>query len=212
MLLIGIVAATVVVMCLDWWAVIEGRSRLEELAKPSVMVGLVAVALAVDVPVPGVRIWVVGGLLFGLLGDVFLLPRVDNFLAGLASFLVGHLLYVVGLAKIDLAPGLVLVGAVLAAGLLAVVGSRVVRAVKGTALSGPVIAYNLVIGAMVVAAFGSGQPLAILGAVAFAASDAILGFDRFVLKGPPHRIHIMVLYHLGQAGLVAGMATTSLLD
>lgn len=212
LILVLVVAFAGIVMLIDWWAVLAARVRVEEVAKPLVMVGLIAVALTVESPVPGVRPWIVGGLLFGLLGDVFLLPRLDNFIAGLASFLVGHVLYVIGLARIDVAVGLGLIGIVWAVCLLAIVGRRVVQAVRRTDLFVPVVAYNLVIAAMVVAAFASGQPLAIAGALAFATSDAILGFDRFVLDGPPHRIQIMVLYHLGQAGLVAGMALASPLD
>lgn len=211
-MLVLVVAFAGIVMLIDWWAVLAARIRVEEVAKPLVMVGLIAVALAVESPVVGVRPWIVGGLLFGLIGDVFLLPRVDNFIAGLASFLVGHVLYVVGLARIDVAVGLALIGMILASCLLAIVGRRIVQSVRRTDLLVPVVAYNLVIAAMVVAAFASGQPLAIVGALAFAASDAILGLDRFVLDGPPHRIQIMVLYHLGQAGLVAGMALASPMD
>ncbi len=206
MLLLAIVV-TVVVALIDWWAVAAGQTRVEEVAKPLVMIGLIAVALAIGSPPPGVRIWIIIALVFGLVGDVFLLPRVDQFIGGLLAFLIGHLAYVIALTRLEQDWALVMVGLVIAVAVLGSVGYRVVGGVKGTPLVGPVIAYNLVIAAMVVAAFGSGQSIAIAGALAFAASDAILGLDRFVWEGPNHRIPVMVLYHLGQAGLVASLAS-----
>ncbi len=205
MLLLTIVV-TVVVALIDWWAVATDQTRVEEVAKPLVMVGLIAAAMAVASPPPGVRIWIIIALVFGLVGDVFLLPRVDQFIGGLLAFLIGHLAYVIALTRLEQDRALVLVGLVIAVAVLGLVGYRVVGGVKGTPLVGPVIAYNLVIAAMVVTAFGSGQPIAIAGALAFAASDAILGLDRFVWEGANHRIPVMVLYHLGQAGLVASLA------
>lgn len=204
MLLLAIVV-TVVVALVDWWAVATGQTRIEEVAKPLVMVGLIAVALTIESPPPGVRLWIIVALVFGLVGDVFLLPRVDQFVAGLIAFLIGHLAYVIALTRLEQDWALVLLGIVVAIAVLGAVGYRVVQGVKGTPLVGPVLAYNLVIAAMVVAAFGSGQPVAIAGALAFAASDAIIGLDRFVWDGPNHRVPIMVLYHLGQAGLVASL-------
>lgn len=201
------VSVTALVAGLDWWAVARDRSRLEEICKPLVMVGLFCVALQVGEPPNVVRAFMVLGLLFGLLGDVLLLPRVDRFIGGLAAFLVGHVAYVVALAGMGSGVVLGLVGLVVGAVMLGLVGARVVKGVAGTALVGPVVAYNLVIGAMVVAAFASGNAVAIVGALAFAASDSILGMDRFVWEGPGHRIYVMVLYHLGQAGLVASLLT-----
>ncbi len=206
MLLLAI-AGTIVVALIDWWAVATGQTRVEEVAKPLVMIGLIFVSLTIESSPPGTRLWIVIALVFGLVGDVFLLPRVDQFIGGLVAFLIGHLAYVIALTRLEQDRALVLAGLVMAIVVLGSVGFRVVGGVKGTPLVGPVVAYNLVIAAMVVAAFGSGQPIAIAGALAFAASDAILGLDRFVWEGPNHRIPVMVLYHLGQAGLVASLAS-----
>lgn len=207
MLLLLVICLAAVMMSIDWWAVGSAKVRVEEFAKPLTMIGLVAVALVLgDIP-DGVRPWIVGALVLGMIGDIFLLPRVDQFEAGLASFLVGHLLYVVALIKVGVTTEWIGIGLVAAALLLGVVGRRILKAVAGTDLFGPVLAYNLVISAMAVAAFGTANPIAIVGALAFAASDSIIGYDRFVsTDGTEHRIPIIVLYHLGQVGLVAGMA------
>jgi uncharacterized membrane protein YhhN len=207
MLLPITVLLTVIIIAVDWWAVGTDRVRVEEIAKPLVMVGLIVVSLSVDSPPPGVRPWLVAALVAALLGDVFLLPRLNRFVAGLAAFLVGHLLYVVALTQLGLQPEAVLVGFIVGGVVFGTVGRRVIVAVRGSSLLGPVVAYNLVIAAMLVTAIGTGEPLVGAGALAFAASDAVIGLDRFVLAGPSHRVLIMVLYHLGQVGLVAGIVT-----
>ena len=90
-------------------------------------------------------------------------------------------------------------------------GVRLVRAVRRTApaLVGPVSAYVAVIAVMVACATAWGDGWAVAGAWLFAASDTAIGESRFVR---PHwsdargaRLAIIVLYHLGQAGLVLSL-------
>jgi uncharacterized membrane protein YhhN len=64
-----------------------------------------------------------------------------------------------------------------------------------------------VISLMVMMAFGTAAPIAILGAVLFYASDGILGWNRFVQPLPHGRLAVMTTYHLGQIGLVLALAT-----
>ena len=54
-------------------------------------------ALALDPFDSAVRAWFVAALVLCLAGDVFLMLPKDLFVAGLASFLLGHLCYVAGL-------------------------------------------------------------------------------------------------------------------
>jgi uncharacterized membrane protein YhhN len=65
--------------------------------------------------------------------------------------------------------------------------------------------YTVVIGAMVIVAFDTGEPLVAVGATVFAASDSILAVDRFVRPRPWAPVAVMVTYHLGQALIVAGL-------
>jgi uncharacterized membrane protein YhhN len=64
--------------------------------KPLTTLLIAGIALAVETPLPGFYRWlVVAGLLCSLAGDVFLmLPGERNFVPGLASFLVAHLLFI----------------------------------------------------------------------------------------------------------------------
>ena len=75
----------------------------------------------------------------------------------------------------------------------------------GPALSVPVAVYMAVIGAMLVLAWFTGEPLVAAGATVFVASDAILSVNRFVRPVPHGRLLLMVAYHVGQALIVAGV-------
>jgi uncharacterized membrane protein YhhN len=189
----------------DWIAVATGRKPLEYLCKPATLAFLIAVALALDPTHADVRAWFVVALVFSLLGDIFLMLPGDLFVFGLSAFLVGHLAYTVGLNLHTDGDWLFAIPVVIVAALLA---TRLVRGIKRTgegALLGPVIAYVVVIGAMVISAVASGNALAAAGALLFMGSDALIGETRFV---HPHRgagVAIMVTYHLGQAGLVLSL-------
>jgi uncharacterized membrane protein YhhN len=58
---------------------------------------------------------------------------------------------------------------------------------------------------MVVCAVGTGNPVAIAGAVSFYASDALIGWGRFVRSYGWGRLAVMVTYHVGQVLLVLSL-------
>ncbi len=192
----------------DWVAVGRENRRLEYVCKPGALALLVGVALALD-PVHGdVRAWFVVALALSLAGDVFLMLPDDRFVAGLASFLLAHVAYVVGLnlhggSAGDL--GLAAIPVVLVAALLATRVLRAVIAGGDRQLLGPLVAYMLVISAMVTSAFAGGNVRAAVGAALFFASDAVIAETRFVRPHLGARVAIMVTYHLGQAGLVLSL-------
>lgn len=183
----------------DWIAVALRITRLEYVCKPATMLALVGVAATVDTADDAARAWFIAAVLLSMLGDVFLMLPSDRFVPGLASFLLAHVAYTIGLSAFDLW-ALVLVVAVSA--LLAV---RILRAADRD-LRGPVAAYIVVIAAMVTSALSSGDAMAIAGASLFYASDATIAWNRFVkpLRWAP--LFIIVTYHLGQAGLVMSLA------
>ena len=65
--------------------------------------------------------------------------------------------------------------------------------------------YTIVIGAMVIVAFDTGDPMIAVGATVFAASDSILACQpvRQAVAWAP--VAVMVTYHVGQALIVAGV-------
>ncbi|HET8617844.1 MAG TPA: lysoplasmalogenase [Acidimicrobiales bacterium] len=207
----GWLALAVVAALADWFAVYHRRRELELVAKPLTMVALVLATLAADPGEPGARAWFVTAQVLSLVGDVALMLRTRPlFLAGLGSFLVAHVAYVVGLAGFGLDPLGLGVGLALVVVGLAAVGGPLLAGVRRTEMElvPPVTAYLVVISAMVVTAVGTGEPLAIAGAALFYASDALLGWNRFVRPRPRGDVPVMVTYHLAQIllflALVAG--------
>jgi uncharacterized membrane protein YhhN len=203
-LLLAIAAAVAVG---DWIAVGSGARVPEYLLKPLTMVVLILAALALDPSSEGARGALVVGLVLSLVGDVLLMLPVDLFVAGLAAFLAAHVAYVVALWLLGVSVGGLLVGLVVVLLGALVVGRRIVAGAAATdrALAAPVTAYLAVISAMVVSALGVGAFFAVAGALLFYASDAVLGWTRFVSDFPRSRVVVMTTYHLGQAGLVLAL-------
>ena len=74
-------------------------------------------------------------------------------------------------------------------------------------LAGAVVFYALVISAMVFTAWSSAAWLAAVGAMLFAVSDWVLGYQRFVGPLPGRRLSVIMPYHVGQTLLIIGLAT-----
>jgi uncharacterized membrane protein YhhN len=203
-----LLALTLVVAFGDWVAVAGEQRALEYVCKPLTMVVLIGATLALDVDDPAARWWFVAALVLCLLGDIFLMLPQDLFVPGLASFLLGHIAYVVGM-HVDGVDGMRLaIGLLVVAIALALVGNRILRAVRAgdePVLAGPVTAYMGVISAMVASAIGTGNVAAIAGASSFYASDALIAWNRFIAETRHARVVIMVTYHLGQIGLVLSL-------
>lgn len=144
-------------------------------------------------------------------GDAFLADDPERGLPpGLISFLLGHLVYIgllvwltprpeVGPAALAAIAAVVLVGGCMLAWLWRGLG----------AMRGPVTGYLAVISAMTIAAVLNGEPVLILGAVLFMASDAILAGQLFRsarLFGSERLTHwaIWFLYYGAQVALTLG--------
>jgi uncharacterized membrane protein YhhN len=200
-------AALAVALCLavaDWFVVARGNRRVEYFLKPAVLAALLIAALALDPVLEVQRRWLVLALVLSLAGDVFLVLPGDRFVAGLASFLAAHLAYVAAFASGGLSSVPTMVAAIGLLIVIAVLLTRLLPAVsaRNPSLRAPVVAYGLVIGAMAATAVGTGRPLAIIGALFFVTSDALLAWNRFVRALPTGRTGVMVTYHLAQACLV----------
>ncbi|MFI5262660.1 MAG: lysoplasmalogenase family protein, partial [Candidatus Limnocylindrales bacterium] len=116
---------------------------------------------------------------------------------------------VLGLGVAGLGPALAVAAAVIVAAGFGVVGRRILAAVRASGhreLVAPVAAYIGAISLMVIAAWSTGRPAALAGALAFYASDSLLGWDRFVRPLPHRSLLVMTTYHLGQALLVLSLA------
>jgi alkenylglycerophosphocholine hydrolase len=165
-------------------------------------------------PVLGLALWtamrlgryarlLAAGLLVSMVADVAI---EWSFMAGLALFLLAHLVYVAAfltgrppLRPLRLVPVLVFLG-----------GAYSAVAPGLGSLRGPVLAYMAAIGTMVwraAARVGRHGPStaaewsACLGAVSFALSDTLLALDRFRAPMPHASYGIMLLYWAGQLGI-----------
>lgn len=197
-------AAFAVIAVADWSAVVTARRAWRPVTKPLALVALIGVAVTLDPVDPTIRAWMVAGLVLSLAGDIFLLGSQRWFVPGLASFLAAHVAYVVGLQLAPTSLPWTLVGLALVVAAVVAAAPRLARLRRGehASLLGPVIAYVVVISAMVVSAFGTADPWAVAGAVLFYVSDATLAWNRFLEERRWGPTAVMVTYHLGQAGLV----------
>ena len=185
----------------NWYAVAREVRWLELLAKPATLVALIGVAATLIAEDDTRRRWFLLALVLSLAGDVFLMLRRDDmFVFGLGSFLLGHVAYIAGFGLEGLWPWIAAVAVV-----SVLVGTPVVRNVDRPLLV-PVVVYMVVISVMLAAAIGA-EAIAAAGAVAFYASDGLIAYNRFVFDAPKRLagVAIMVLYHLGQAGLVLSL-------
>lgn len=147
------------------------------------------------------------GLLFAAGGDVLLIPKGRaTFLAGLGSFLLGH----VGYAVAFTVRGIDATWALIAAGVCVVAAIPVLRWLwphVDRGMRAPVAAYVVVITAMVALAAGTygahGDVLILAGAVGFYLSDLSVARDRFVAPGFANRVWGLPLYFGAQLVLAS---------
>jgi uncharacterized membrane protein YhhN len=206
-LLLTLAAVAAVV---DWFAVASGARRLEYVAKPLALVGLIAAASQIDVADGAVQAAFVVALGFSLVGDVLLvLPNEAWFTFGLAAFLVAHLAFIVGFWLEGVGAVAFLVGLVVVAVAMLTIGRRVVAGAAASdepELVVPVAAYVAAISLMVASAIGTRAVLVIVGAALFYVSDALIAWTRFIREQRWGPVAIIVTYHLAQFALVLSLA------
>lgn len=172
------------------------------LFKPLASAGFVLTALMAGALESIYGITILAGLLLSMAGDVLLIPRRRAaFLAGLIAFLLGHVAYVVAFGV----HGVNWLLATLAALLLVIVGLWLARRYLPRiedAMHGPVLAYGIVITAMLgmaVGTFGAGGSWLILaGAALFYLSDLSVAGDRLIKSAFLHRAWGLPAYFCGQ--------------
>jgi uncharacterized membrane protein YhhN len=177
------------------------------LTKPFLSALFVATALTGPQADPGYFRWILAGLLLCLAGDVFLIFFFAKipFLAGLVSFLAGHVLYTVAFFSLA---GPCTVNWLVVALFLAISGGVFawLRPHLGKMLV-PVLAYVAIITAMVIGAAAlagtetvpfSGKALAFAGAILFYVSDIFVARQRFVTRNYLNRAVGLPLYFTAQ--------------
>lgn len=131
------------------------------------------------------------------------------FMAGLATFLVGHLFYIVAFRKASRKP-VPLIAAVplLLYGLFMAVWIAVPQLVSGELFLGvAIIAYMAVILLMGWEAIRTRLPLVVTGALLFICSDSLLAIDRFVTPLPARDALVMITYYAAQTFIAASIGS-----
>jgi uncharacterized membrane protein YhhN len=171
--------------------------------------------LGVLVLVEGGPLLLAAALFLSALGDLFLAEEGERtFLAGLGSFLLAHLVYVVlfGMAGGGAAALAAEPWRIAAAALVAIFAAGMFRRLR-PALPGdmvvPVAVYVVAILAMGLAALTLPSIAVIAGAVLFIASDAILAAGRFLIPAGSPRQAIVApavwsLYYAAQVSITLG--------
>ncbi len=202
---------------LDWYAVHKGWKKLEYFLKPATMVFLF-IFLFLMTGFQGIALWFGIGILFSLAGDVFLMLPKEQFIAGLVSFLLAHLAYIIGFNQsfppLD-AFGIIMaiILGIVAARLYQYIAAGLVKQEKEFLLK-PVLIYTGVIAIMLFSAlltlsrpewdFRAAITVSV-GAALFMLSDAILAWNKFVQPIKNGRVMNMAAYHLGQIILIYGV-------
>jgi uncharacterized membrane protein YhhN len=203
---------------LDWVAVGRNVKVLEYIAKPAVMVCLIA-WLGLNGGWSGVLLWFTAGLIFSMFGDIFLMLPKERFVAGLVSFLLAHVAYVIGLNTSPLPITVVTLIILVMVGLVSM--RMFLKISQGLAATGnsllkiPVLVYTIVISLMLFSALMTfvrpawspgGALLVGLGALLFYFSDCVLAWNKFVHPLKYGRLINLSSYHLGQVLITLGAA------
>lgn len=215
MLGVGLFTLSVVAAIVDWYAVWTGKQEMRYWSKPAPVLLLlitVWVLLGGTIYFP---MWIfLLGLFFGLIGDVLLmLPGRKWFLVGLLSFIIGHLLYILGFnlgsLEVSTLKSILMLLPIFA---LTFFFFHFLIPNVDENMKLPVIVYGVIILTMFYSALltllspswsTTASILATVGAVFFVLSDGMLAWDRFV--APKEKGWVTVTYHLAQFA-IAGAA------
>jgi uncharacterized membrane protein YhhN len=172
-------------------------SRLRAAAKVIASLAFLGVGWIASRHQPAPASWIVAGLALGVAGDIALLGRGKRaFLVGLGAFLLGHLAYVAAIT--ELAPPHTWAGPLALAPIaVAAIALHQLWPRLG-AMRVPVIAYVVVIVAMVIGALAVGREPLVAGAVLFFASDLAVARDKFVASTFVNKAWGLPAYYAGQ--------------
>lgn len=176
--------------------------KFEWLFKPLASMCFVALALQAGALESSYGLLLLGGLILCLVGDVLLIASGDKtFIAGLSSFLIGHLLYAMAFLQLPVNQSAALIS-LLPIAALGTISLRWLWPHLPSTMKVPVVAYVATICGMLLAAsmcWGSSPGgWIILGAWGFAISDLSVARNQFVRPGFSNRLWGIPLYFASQ--------------
>ena len=179
----------------------KDRPAVRAVSKPFASLGFIVAAIGFGALESRYGNIILIGLILGAVGDVCLLGKAKKFfIAGLVSFLLGHVAYVVAFSSLPISTPQALIAAAVMAAVMAAIARWVFPHAPDMRV--PIGIYMLVIAAMCAVAIGAGAagaPWMIpVGAVMFTASDIAVVRDRFVAPGFVNRLWGLPLYYAAQ--------------
>lgn len=212
LILIGLVTLV------NWISIWRGNLRAYYITKPMVLLGLILYFL-LQAPLSSAWLPFLLGLIFSLIGDIFLIPRGTRwFIAGMGAFSLAQLFYIWGF-NINLPSTTVLIMGIVAllAGIL-VLHLTVDRFAAASEIKKSLLPFLKGYGALVLAMAISAvlclaRPgwsdlaglLAGIGGILFFVSDAMIGLDKLDRRLPKYKFWIILSYHLAQFLIVAAV-------
>lgn len=208
---LGLLVALLVVTGFNWTSSYIGNLRNYHLSKPFVLFFL-TLYFALNGGLTLTRLPILLGLIFSLLGDIFLISKGTRwFLAGMGVFSLAHLAYVVGL---NLEPAVwwayplaVLLLLFYSWGMFRYVESKAPGVVKSLFQKRAFKAYGLVValtalsGLLCLVRPSWSLPDALfvfVGGFLFLFSDLLIGYERLNKRSQNGNFWVIVSYHLGQ--------------
>jgi len=134
------------------------------------------------------------------LGDLFLLFSA-GFIAGLSSFLLAHILYILTFRQYYQKTHIIYIPCII---VFIISLFSFLYPHLGT-MKIPVLLYAITIGAMLYFALGTKQKWLIIGALLFVLSDSILAINIFHTHSTISSLSVMIFYVLAQYCLTQGM-------
>jgi uncharacterized membrane protein YhhN len=187
-----------------------GLPSLYVAAKPLLMITLLVYFVIASKGYPRWRYYVMAALVFSWAGDVFLISS-EWFIAGLVSFLIAHVFYIIAYQATGASHGELRPLDILKFAVYGVVLMWIIYPGLGDMLA-PVLIYALVLLAMGVwahkrrgATTTASFKLVAVGAILFALSDGLIAVNKFAYPIPAERILIMSIYMTAQYLIVQGL-------
>jgi uncharacterized membrane protein YhhN len=192
----------VIISLLDILGLLIHVSLLELIAKPFIIISLMAIYLS---SVKNKNYWFLAALFFSFLGDVFLLDNNDMFLFGIAAFLITQLLYIkIIIGYLNNSSKSQKLQAILPFAIYFVLLIYLLIDNLGEYLI-PVLVYGLTISVFGIVSLlnyiinkSQSSKLLLFGALLFIASDSMIAFDRFYESKGIYSVLIMITYILAQ--------------
>lgn len=214
----------VVLAVLEWLAAWQHWKKVRWVSKPGVLILLIAWFTQIG-GWQGTLIWFGIGLIFSLLGDIFLnMSSPRSFIPGVGAFFLAHVAYIIGFwltpfnwqAKPFSLRWEIVLPILLIGGIYWLFTRRIragLRQHAETSMTVPVMMYAGILSLMWLSALStllrpgwllSPAALVSIGAGLFFFSDSVLAYNRFVRPVRAVDLLVMISYHLAQFLIILG--------